>query len=87
MKAARGKWVLRGGVLALAVAAGLLAWLAERGSEVGSGSAETPDVQIVRPAALAEAAALGGHPVYWAGRIPGTELGLSEGADGTVLVR
>jgi hypothetical protein len=79
--------VLRGTVVAIAAAVGLVAWLSERGSQNGAAGVALPEVRVVSPAGLAGAAALNGHPVYWAGPIPGTELGLSEGADGIVQVR
>lgn len=87
MTAERRNWLLRGGVVLLAVAAGLVAWLSERDSEEGAAGAVPPQVRIVDPAALGDAAALSGHPVYWAGQVPGTELGLSEDAGGIVQVR
>jgi hypothetical protein len=80
------RWLLRGTVLALALAVGLVAWLSERGAD-GAAVEPSPEVRIVRPVALADAAVLSGHPVYWIGPVPGTELELSEAADGTVQVR
>jgi hypothetical protein len=73
-------------VLGIAVVVGLVAWLSERDDGHG-GSGPSPEVRIVRPDQLDDAAALSGHPVYWAGPVPGTELELREGADGTVQVR
>jgi hypothetical protein len=87
VKTEHRSWLLRGTVIAIAVAAGLLAWLSERGADDEAGTERSPEVRIVRPAELGDAAVLSGHPVYWAGPISGTELGLREGADGTVQVR
>jgi hypothetical protein len=77
--------VLRGTVLGIAVVVGLVAWLSER--DGGHSEGDGPEVRIVRPDELDDAAALSGHPVYWAGPVPRTELELTEGADGTVQVR
>lgn len=87
MKEKGRRRLLRGTVVALAAVVGLVVWLSERGGEDGAGAESPSAVRIVGPAGLNDAAALSGHPVYWAGPIPGTELGLSEGADGTVQVR
>ena len=79
--------MLRGAVALLAAAVALVAWLSERDAEEAAAGPAPLEVRIVEPAALGDAAALSGHPVYWAGRVPGTELGLSEGGAGIVQVR
>lgn len=82
MEGGNGRWLLRGAVVALAVVAGLVAWLATR--EEGGGS--TPPAQggsrIVSAKELAEVAAGAGHPVYWAGPEPGRSLELIEASAG-----
>jgi len=81
-----GRWLLRIAVVLVALAAGLTAWLAGNGGDEGAGRGQAPEPRIVDPAALARAAALSGHPVYWLGSLPGTELQLSEAAGGDVQV-
>lgn len=72
----RNIW-LRGGVVALAVVLGLVAWLATRGDEDSAGSGGT-SARVVSRAQLAEAAASSAQLVYWAGPVPGTKLELVE---------
>lgn len=81
----------RWGIVALAVAVGLIAWVATRGD---SGSSAEPEpapagfeARIVSETELGEIAASAGHPVYWAGPIAGKELEASESEDGNVEVR
>jgi hypothetical protein len=72
--------LLRWGVVGLALAVALVAWLATRGGDEGS-PAPPPEAaapRIVGEAQLREAAAELGQPIYWAGPLPGTELELRE---------
>jgi hypothetical protein len=87
MTAAGRRRALRAAVLVLATVVGAVAWLTERsGEDAGSGNSAA-GARIVRPAELADAAVLNGHPVYWAGPVAGTVLALSEDAEGSVQVR
>ena len=83
-----GPWAIRGLTLALALVVGAVTWMV---SEDGGSDAVTPasgiEARIVDAAQLADAAALAGHPVYWAGTIAGTELELSESGEGGIQVR
>lgn len=84
------RW-LRIAIVVLAVAAALIAWLATQGGDddkgSGGGSAEAGAARIVSPAELGDVAATAGHPVYWAGPMPGAELELTELPDGGTQVR
>lgn len=86
-------WVLRAGVIALAVIVGVVAWLATRGGEdEGSGataaeSRTAGEPQIVEAAELPNIAAEVGHPVYWAGPIEATSIEVTQGSEGDVQVR
>jgi hypothetical protein len=80
---------LRASVIALVLAVGFLAWVVTRDGDDGesapaSAQAET---RIVSEEELANIASTVGHPVYWAGAIPGTELEVTESGDGSILVR
>lgn len=79
--------LLRGAVLALALAVGVVAWLATRND--GNAPAPKPEAEprIVTTQELGNIAALSGHSVYWAGPMPGTTLEATESADGSVQVR
>jgi hypothetical protein len=79
--AANRRNLLRAGIVALALLAGLLGWLGTRDSGGSSAPAEA-GARIVSEAELAEAAATLGQPVYWAGARPGTELELIERGEG-----
>jgi hypothetical protein len=81
-------WLLRGVVLALALVVGVVAWLATRddGSSAPALKAEAEPRTVVTHE-LGSIAAVSGHPVYWAGPIPGTSLEATESADGSVQVR
>ncbi len=82
------RWAWRGGVLTLAILAGLVAWVSERSDNDGAGTVgPSSEVRIVGARELGDAAILNAHPVYWAGPVSGTELELGESADGTVQVR
>lgn len=80
-------WLLRGAVLALAVVVGAVAWIASGDDESGVPAPATPEVRIVDPEELANLSAVLGHPVYWAGPQPGTELELTESEGGSVQLR
>lgn len=87
MEAAKRPWLLRGAVLAVALAVGVVAWLAGGDEESEAPAPAAPEVRIVEAAELGNVAALLGHPVYWAGPIPETSLELTESEDGSVQVR
>lgn len=81
------RWLLRGGIVALALVVGVVAWLATR----DDGGAPTPateaEPRIVTTQELRSIAAVTGHTIYWAGPMPGTSLEATESADGSVRVR
>lgn len=79
-------WLLRGAVIAVALLAALVSWLATRDDEDGSAQAESQS-RIVTEAELSEAAKTLGQPVFWAGPIEATELELEELGEGGVRVR
>lgn len=89
MSVGKRQWLLRGVVLGLALVVGVVAWLATR--DDGSAPAPEPEAEaeprIVMTQELGDIAALSGHPVYWAGPMPGTSLEATESADGSVQVR
>jgi hypothetical protein len=72
-------WILRGGVVGLAIVIAVIAAVVSGGGE--SESAPTPpqpETRIVGEAELTERAAALGQPIYWAGPVEGTELELEE---------
>lgn len=77
----RKRWLLRASIVAIAIAAALAAWLATRDSGGNAPVAETHS-RIVSPAELAEASAVLGQPIFWAGTLPATEMKLYELAEG-----
>jgi hypothetical protein len=79
-KPPKRQWLLRGGVIAVALLVALVAWLATRhgDDDDGSTAAVAAGPRIVSAEELSEAADSSGHPVYWASEIPGTELELSD---------
>jgi hypothetical protein len=81
------RWLLRGGVAMLALTVGVVAWLEGSGNESAATGSAGSGARIVSESELSDVAALLGHPVYWAGPMPGTELELSETADGNVQLR
>jgi hypothetical protein len=83
----RRRWLLRGSVLGLALVVGLVAWLATRDDGDEPAAAPETESRIVLAGELGDAAALAGHPVYWAGPRPGTQLELTESGEGGVQVR
>jgi hypothetical protein len=91
-KKGRNPWALRASVIALALSVGFFTWAVTRGDddepapEPASTSAQT-EARIISEEELADIALTAGHPVYWAGSIPNTELEITESADGDILVR
>lgn len=67
-------WLLRGAVLGLALAVGLVAWLATREDDEAPAPAEAAEARIVSEAELPGLGADAGQPVYWAGPMPGAAL-------------
>jgi hypothetical protein len=69
-----------GAVIAIAVAAGIILWLALRNTSSGSGKA-------VSPADLQSLATSVGHPVFWLGQQDGDTIELTQKSNGTIIVR
>lgn len=80
-------WLLRAGVVAVALVAALVSWVATRDDEDGSSQQGESQSRIVTEAELVEAANELGQPIYWAGPVGGTELELEELSEGGVRVR
>lgn len=81
--------MLRGLVVALAIAVGVFVYLAVGGGDDEEEPASAPaaaEARIVSAEELAEIATEAGQPVYWAGEMEGTELEVAEDETG-VLVR
>jgi hypothetical protein len=79
-----------GAVLAVAAVAGFLVWLLVIRSDDNSGSVKVKagtGPALVSEADISALADKLGQPVYWAGSQPGTELELTDTADGRVYVR
>lgn len=74
------RWLLRCAVVAVALVAGLVSWLATR--DGGSESAVETGDRIVSEAGLAEESEILGQPIFWAGALPGTEVELHELSEG-----
>lgn len=72
--------MLRGAVIALALALGFVAWLATRDDGDGSGGGGSE--RMVSAGELSRFAEELDYPVYWAGPIAGRELELVELAEG-----
>ena len=90
----KSPWPLRIAVIALALSIAFFVWAVkwanddeESASEPPPAPAQTEVPRIVSEEALADVASNVGHDVYWAGPIPDTELEVTEGEDGSVLVR
>lgn len=79
------KW-LRIGVILLAVAVALVAWIASRDGGDNGDSSTTEEVlpaQILSTDGLSDAAADLDQPVYWAGQVDGSELELESLGEGS----
>lgn len=76
--------MLRVGVIAAAALIAVIAWVATRGDDDESTPAPPAEAgsRVVSEEELVEAAAALGQPIYWAGPIEGTELELTELAEG-----
>jgi hypothetical protein len=83
----RRRWLLRGSVLGLALVVALVAWLTTRDDGEPAASEVTTETRTLSAAEVGDIAALVGHPVYWAGPVPGTELEATESSDGSVQIR
>jgi len=79
-------WLLRGGVVGLALVVGLIAWLTTRGGEEEPAAPAELATLIAGGRELGNVSTTLEQPIYWAGSMPGTELELSE-ASGGVQVR
>lgn len=86
MGAMERPWLLRGTVIGLALLVALVAWIATSGEEETPASEDIAP-RIVDEAELSSLAAVLGHPVYWAGEMPGRAMEATESADGSVQVR
>lgn len=77
-------WLLRGGVIGLAIVIALVALLVSGGEDEGPAAPPEAESTIVSEEELAERAAALGQPIYWAGPVPGTVLELEqlEGEEG-----
>jgi hypothetical protein len=71
-----------GAVVAIAVAVGLILWLALRSTGSGSSGAK-----VVSPTQLQSLATSLGHPIFWVGDQKGNTYELTRKKDGTVIVR
>lgn len=76
-----------GAVVAVAAAAALVIWLVVRGGEEPPPPPQRATPQAVSVADLRALPASVGHPVYWAGEEPGTQLELSQTRDGSIYIR
>lgn len=73
------RWILRGGVIVIAIVIATIAAVTSSGGESESAPAPPqPETRIVSEAELAERAAALGQPIFWAGPVDGTELELEE---------
>jgi hypothetical protein len=86
LKPGRRPWLLRGAVLGLALAVGVVAWRVT-GDDEEPAAPPASEARIVDEAEIGNLAALSGHPVYWAGPMPDESLEVTENADGSVQVR
>jgi hypothetical protein len=85
-EAGRVLW-LRGGIVALAVCVGLIAWLSTQDDgDESEPAAYGFEARIVSQEELGEIAASSGHAVYWAGPMTGKALEVSESSDGGIQV-
>ena len=97
-KAGRVKSLLGVGlVVVLALAAGAVAWYVLRDDDnssappaptaVASGSVPGAGPVAISPAGLRTLQRAIGHPIYWAGRRPGSTYEVTQKRDGTIYVR
>jgi hypothetical protein len=75
-----------GAVIAIAVAAGFIAWLVFKGDDEPSTPAPSPAVaaSVSDLRALAKSVK---HPIYWAGRKPGQTYELTQTSSGNIYIR
>ncbi|HET7510306.1 MAG TPA: hypothetical protein VFJ65_08680 [Solirubrobacterales bacterium] len=80
-------WLLRGGVIGLAIVIALVALVVSGGEDEGPAAPPEAESKIVSEEELAERAAALGQPIYWAGPVPGTVLELEqlEGEEGVCV--
>lgn len=71
-------WLLRGGVIGVAIVIALVALLVSGGEDEGPAAPPEPESTIVSEEELAERAAALGQPIYWGGPVPGTVLELEQ---------
>jgi len=85
----RGKsaWLLRGGLIGIAVLIALVTWAVTRGDDEGAPALAGEGARIVSEEELVEAAGRLGQPIYWAGPMDGSEVELEELGEGGVRVR
>jgi hypothetical protein len=69
-----------GAVIAIAVAAGLILWLALR--DTGSGNAKAVSAEDLQKLATSV-----GHPVFWLGQVDGDTNELTRKSDGSIIIR
>jgi hypothetical protein len=79
--------LLRVGVLAIAIIVGLIAWVATRDGEESTPAPTAVEPHFVSVTELTEFADSAGHPVYWAGTRPGTQMELRQDSSGQVFLR
>ena len=84
MDLAKNPKLLRWVVLGVALLVGLVAWLVTRDGddEEPAPAPVATEARIVSEEELADVATVAGHPVYWAGPIPDTELEVTEDEEG-----
>jgi hypothetical protein len=78
--------VRMGAVVALAIAAGVVAWLLVRGED-NSRSSKRATAQAVSAEDLTALPATVHHPVYWAGPKPGFTYELTRTSSGLIFIR
>jgi hypothetical protein len=74
----RQVWMLRATVLAVALLAAVIAWVATRDGDDASPAPAEPVARVASEEELADASALLGQPIYWAGPVAGTTVELEE---------
>src|SRR6266511_3847988 len=83
----RGRRLRLGAVIAIAVAAGFIAWLVLKDDD---NEPSTPARSPAVAASVADLRALPksvGHPIYWAGRKPGQTYELTQTSSGNIYIR